>query len=106
MVSSLQQVLWLVHGHVTLHHMDDMKAVEAAGERYREWRRETGTMPPDWWLDGGEPPSGGFRAPSGSAPSSKPDVSNAARSDTKDKIPRKVDTLVSESISTIDANAW
>lgn len=47
---------WL-HGAVTLHHMDDFQAVETAAEEYREWRRETGTMPPDWVLNGGEPPS-------------------------------------------------
>lgn len=69
---------WL-HGAVTVHHMEDFEAVETAGEQYREWRRETGTMPPDWWLNGGEPPNGGGRPPTHSAPPSKPDVSNAAK---------------------------
>ncbi|WP_353107729.1 hypothetical protein [Gordonia sp. (in: high G+C Gram-positive bacteria)] len=46
---------WL-HGAVTVHHMEDFQAVETAWEEYREWRRETGTMPPDWFLNGGEPP--------------------------------------------------
>lgn len=48
---------WM-HGAVTVHHMTDFEAVEKAAEDYREWRRETGTMPPDWFLNGGEPPHG------------------------------------------------
>lgn len=46
---------WL-HGAVTDHHMEDFQAVEQAWEDYREWRQENGTMPPDWFLNGGEPP--------------------------------------------------
>ncbi|MGK8508199.1 hypothetical protein ACRS5S_09090 [Nocardia asiatica] len=44
------------HGAITIHHMEDFQAVERAWEEYQEWRRETGTMPPDWIINGGEPP--------------------------------------------------
>lgn len=45
------------HGAVTQYHFKDFQAVEEAHEDYRQWRRDTGTMPPDWYLNGAEPPA-------------------------------------------------
>jgi hypothetical protein len=47
------------HGAVKAHHQADIQALETATEEYRQWRRDNGTMPPDWFLNGGEPPGNG-----------------------------------------------
>ncbi|MEV6101708.1 hypothetical protein [Nocardia sp. NPDC051981] len=54
---------WL-HEAIAAHHRVDIQALETATEEYRQWRRDNGTMPPDWFLNGSEPPESEAAAPS------------------------------------------